>query len=310
MDVYEIAIIGAGPAGLSAALYAARYCRSTIVLHDGKARAQGIPLTHNAPGFDSGISGPDLLDRMRHHAEKYGAIFVEMHVDTAILEGDRFHLKANDGSEWTARTLILATGLELNKIPLDQQTHDDAVAKGVLRYCPVCDGYEHRGARIGVVGCDASGAAEALFLRQFSDDVKLLPRRDVELSASERRDLEAAGVTTVTAPIVGYEPCDNEMLVFLEGSSEPMKFDVIYPALGSRPRSRLARALGLAVDEAGKVDAKLPFGSDVPGLFAAGDVVEGLDQISVAMGHGAIAATKAHNWLRERDGKTVEAVLE
>ncbi|KHS42725.1 thioredoxin reductase (NADPH) [Novosphingobium subterraneum] len=188
--------------------------------------------------------------------------------------------------------------------------HETAIANGVLRYCPVCDGFEHKGARIAVLGCDISGAAEAIFLSAYSDDVTLLPRREVELTREEQRDLGQAGIKVVSEALSRFEPTKCEMRLHFEDQPEPLAFDVLYPALGCRPRSGLARQLGLAIEESGKVAATAPLDTEIPGLFCAGDVVDGLDQISVAMGHGAIAATKAHNWLRASDGDTVEAVLD
>lgn len=309
MQVYDIAIIGAGPAGLSAALYAARFRRRTIVLHDGKARAARIPLTHNVPGFPDGIAGPELLARMQAHAERYGAQCIEAHID-AVEFGPPFALSTADGRGWRARALILATGIELNQIDLPGELHEAAIAAGILRYCPICDGYEHRGERVAIVGCSSSGAAEALFMQNYSSDVTLLPRQDVELSKAERDELRAAGIAIVTDPIAGYQPLSDAMRISFGNRREAMDFDIVYPALGVRPRNRLALQLGLETDRDGNVPARAPLGTAVPGLFCAGDIVEGLDQISVAMGHGAIAATRAHNWLRSQDGETVDAVLD
>lgn len=307
-QTYDIAIIGAGPAGLSAALYAARFRRSTLVLHDDTARAAHIPRTHNVPGYAKGVSGPDLLEEMRTHAAAFGTEIISAHVD-AVVKADVFEI-SSARRVWRSRSLILATGLHLNQIPLPDDVHQQAIDYGVLRYCPVCDGYEHIDKRIGVVGCDISGAGEALFLKQFSSDVTLLAQRDVELSVDECHDLEAAGVKVVRNPVARYLPDSLSMTVALEAEHPPLIFDVLYPALGIRPRNRLAKDLGLRTDEIGKVAANAPFETNVPGLYCAGDLVEGLDQISVAMGHGAIAATKAHNWLRELDGVTVETVLD
>jgi thioredoxin reductase (NADPH) len=297
--VTEIAIVGAGPAGLSAALYAARFLRATLVLHDGTPRAARIPRTRNVPGFERGITGPHLLQRMSRHARRYGARLAEAAIERVERQADGgFMLEAGDGRRWTARAVILATGIEHNHIPMDEDCHEKASRRGVLRYCPVCDGYEHRGQRIGVVGCDASGAGESLFLRQFTDDVTLLTHRRAELAEAERRDLAAAGVAIVTEPVEKYELDGRGMRVRVEGRGEPLDFDVLYPALGSRPRNALAKSLGIAVTEGGEVAADAPMGTTVPGVFCAGDLVDGLDQISVAMGQGALAATRAHNWLR------------
>ncbi len=308
--IYDIAIVGAGPAGLSAALYAARFCRSTIVLHNGDARALRIPKTNNAPGFDDGVAGPELMERMTRHAERYGAEFVKANVDRVGRTPTGFEIVSDEGANWSARALILATGLHLNQIDLPHDMHEAAIRDGVLRYCPVCDGYEHRGKRIGVVGCDISGAGEALFLRQFSKDVTLLPNSDAELTAAECQDLDTASVKTVVSPIIEYRPGTREFEIFVEGRVEPYVFDVIYPALGVRPRNELVKMLGIDMTDDGNVADSAIQGTNVDGVYCAGDIVEGLDQISVAMGHGAIAATKAHNWLRECDGHTVDAVLD
>jgi thioredoxin reductase (NADPH) len=310
METVDVAIVGAGPAGLSAALYAARFCRSTLVLHDGTPCAARIPLTRNVPGFEDGIAGPDLVDRMTRHAAKYGATFTEAHISKASRVAGQFELQSDDNRSWTARSLILATGVELNQIPIEDRLHELALQHGVLRYCPVCDGYEHRDERIAVVGCDVSGAGEALFLRQFSSDVTLLAQCRTELTEEEIRDLARAGIKTVSTPISRYDPVEGEMRVHIKGEANPLAFDVLYPALGLRPRNSLATALGIRIAEDGKVAAGAPYGTEVEGLYCAGDLVEGLDQISVAIGHGAVAATRAHNWLRDLDGQTVDAVLE
>jgi thioredoxin reductase (NADPH) len=307
--VHDIIIIGAGPAGLTAALYAARFLRSTLVIHDGTSRAAQIPLTRNVPGHDAGIAGPDLLERMARHAGQCGAQMVHGTVTDARREDGLFHLTGADDARWQARALIIATGVAQNQPPLEESVHQAAVDAGVLRYCPICDGFEHRGERIAVLGCDVSGAAEALFLAGYSRDVTLVPRRDVDLSDEERHDLERAGIHVLSEAVTRFEPTARQMILHCEGGGTPLAFDVLYPALGSRPRNRLALRLGLHTTAAGKAADSAPFGTEIPGLYCAGDLVEGLDQISVAMGHGAVAATRAHNWLRDVDGETVQAVI-
>lgn len=302
----DVVIIGAGPAGLAAALYLARYRRDILVLHDGKSRALRIPLTHNAPGFPDGVRGPQLIARMTRHAVQYGAAVEEAEVVMIDAVADGFHLRLNDGSTRASRAVILATGIELNQVDLPDAVHEAAIRAGVLRYCPVCDGFEHTDRRIGVIGCDSNGAAEALFLRQYSDDVTLMPLSHPEVSPAQVQELAASGVSVETGALLALEPVADRIGVRLEGRA-PLEFDVIYPALGCRPRSVLAEQLGIGLTGAGCVSAAGVADSGVPGVFAAGDVVEGLDQISVAMGHGAIAATKAHNWLREQDHDTLQA---
>jgi thioredoxin reductase (NADPH) len=302
MERWDCIIVGSGPAGLTAAMYMARFRRAVLVLHDGKARALRIPKTHNAPGFPDGISGVDLIARMTRHAVKFGAKISEAEVISTQRNADVFELVAKDGGTWITRSLILATGIVLNEIEMDHDEHEAAIAAGILRYCPICDGFEHIDEAIGVVGCDSQGAAEALFLRQYSANITLVPNNFAELDPPELKAMRDAGINVKEPPLDRLQPLDDRINLYLCGDDAPLSFDVIYPALGVRPRSELARSLGLDILETGEVAVEAPFGTPVDGLYAAGDVVKGLDQISVAMGHGAIAATKAHNWLRERDG--------
>lgn len=305
-DLYDCIVVGAGPAGLSAALYLARYRRRTLVLHDGTARALRIPKTHNAPGFADGIAGPDLIARMTRHASEYGAKIELARIATAAADEGGFVFTADDGRRWRSRAAILATGINLNQIELPHEDHEQAIRDNILRYCPVCDAYEHIDKHVGIIGCDESGAAEALFMRGYSRDITLVPRAYAELTPDELQHLAEAGIRVIETPVDRYEPGKQAMRIWLKGASEPLSFDVIYPALGVTPRTGLALQLGIAVDPEGRCPTDSVFETAVPGAWCAGDIVDGLDQISVAMGHGAIAGTKAHNWLRERDGHTLD----
>lgn len=302
---WECIVVGAGPAGLSAALYLARFRRRILVLHDGRSRALRIPRTRNAPGFPDGVTGPDLVTRMRTHCTGYGAEVREAEVSDATRTPTGFALTAADGRRFHARAVVLATGVHMNEIALPRAVHEAAIAAGVLRYCPICDGIEHADTRICVLGSDRHGAAEALFLRQFSDDVTLIPCHHAGLDGDAHAILSRRGVRVLATPVVRYAPSDTRFDIHVEGRTDPHRFDVVYPALGAHQRTELAAMLGVGIDANGCTDARSPFGTEVPGVFCAGDIVEGLDQISVAMGHGAIAATRAHNWLRAQDGHTL-----
>jgi thioredoxin reductase (NADPH) len=295
---WDCMVVGAGPAGLAAALYLARFRRRVLVVHDGSSRALRIPRTRNAPGFPDGVAGPELVARMTAHAVEYGAVVREAAIVSAERTDAGFALRTRDGERLDSRALILATGVEPHQIALAPDVHEAAIEAGILRYCPICDGYEHIDARIGVVGCDGQGAAEALFLRDYSSDITLVPRAHAELGAEESAALAAAGIRVCEQPVERFEPGAGVMRVHLRGGGAPLEFDVLYPALGCHQRTELARQLGLPLDDSGGVDARAPYGTTVAGLYCAGDIVDGLDQISVAMGHGAIAATRAHNYLR------------
>lgn len=302
---HDALIIGAGPAGLTAALYLARYRRKVLVVHDGSSRALRIPLTLNVPGFPDGVAGTDLIARMTRHAETYGARIETGEVVALRRTADGFEAEGADGRRWAARTVLLATGVVLNEPDLPWGEHEQAIRDHVLRYCPICDGFEATGKKLGVLGCDSNGAAEALFLRTWSADVTLMTLNYPELTEDERDQLKAAGVRIKAGALDRLEPGPEAMTVHLK-SGETVEVDILYPALGCNARSELGLALGLKPGEAGALDAEAPFGGDVEGVYAAGDVVEGLDQISVAMGHGAVAATRMHNALREKDGQSLD----
>lgn len=287
-------VVGAGPAGLTAATYLARYRRRVVVAHDGDSRAWRMPLAHNVPGFPGGVTGPDLIARLTEQAQRYGAQLRHARVSRISRAGALFEA-AELGI--AARSVILATGVRLLEVELDHQVHEAAMAAGRLRYCPICDGFEATDKRIAVLGADRHGAREALFLRGFSNDVTLLTRSSMELDAAERRELTAAGVDVVAEPVAALEPDAQRMRVVLK-SGAVLDFDILYPALGCAPRSDLAGQLTAELTDAGCVPTDARQRTNVPGLFAAGDVVEALDQVSVAAGHGAIAATTAHNYLR------------
>lgn len=297
-DPWDCIVVGAGPAGLSAALYLARFRRRVLVVHDGRSRALRIPLTRNVPGFPDGVEGPALVARMTRHAREYGAQVREGEVVQAGRAGRGFVLTLADSRERLhAASVILATGLYMEQAPLDDAVHEAAMQAGVLRYCPICDGHEHIDERIGVLGADGHGAREALFLRGFSPDITVLPLNHSQLGAADRTCLQAAGIRVAEQAVAHHDPGDGAYRVELDGG-EVLDFDVVYPALGVRQRTELALMLGLELGEDGTTAARSPLGTEVPGLYCAGDIVDGLDQISVAMGHGALAATRAHNWLR------------
>lgn len=286
-------VIGSGPAGLTASIYLARYHLSVTVVDDGQSRAAQIPLSRNHAGFPEGISGEDLLARMRRQALRYGASTHSGRVDTLERAGKDFKAIV-DGAVLRARSVLLATGV-INRRPMmiDQETHDLAVVRGFLRYCPVCDGYEVTDQRIAVFGSGERAIAEAMFLRSFSRDVTLIagdPHSD--WTAQQRRSLADAGITLITAI---HSLKVTEVGVVVETSDGGLAFDTLYPALGSTINSHLAQDVGASVSDEGCLMVDAHQRTTVSGLYAAGDVVLGLDQISHAMGEGGVAATTIRN---------------
>ncbi|WP_061924596.1 NAD(P)/FAD-dependent oxidoreductase [Altererythrobacter epoxidivorans] len=296
--VDDCIIVGAGPAGLTAAIYLARY-RLDIRLFDcGTSRASWIPTSHNHAGFPDGINGEELLERMREQAAKYGALREPKRVTDLRKDGDCFIVSCDD-EVFEASTVLLATGVVNNRPDgIDDQLHDEAMSRGLIRYCPVCDGYEVTDKRVAVIGTGDHGTAEAQFIRGFTADLTLVsPNGDHDLSETCSRALDDAGIARVAGPCGGFA-IEGERIAF-DTADGRMSFDSLYPALGSLVRSGLARSCGAEVGENDCIRVDDHLETSVPGLFAAGDVVIGLDQISHAMGQAGVAATTIRNHLAE-----------
>jgi thioredoxin reductase (NADPH) len=292
-DLLDCLIVGGGPAGLTAAIYLARFHLSVSVVDSGKSRAALIPLSRNHAGFPEGISGPDLLARMRRQAERYGVSLQNAEVSGLSLEADMFVADFGDRAV-RARTVLLATGVT-NRRPsmMDDRCHDQALARGLLRYCPICDAYEVTDKSIAVLGTGERGYKEALFLRSYSADVTLIaPEGAHQLTAVQQSDLAAAGIALL-APCTAIRPVGDR--IALDSAHETRFFDTLYPALGSDIHSGLGGAVGAARTEDGCLIVDAHQRTNVARLYAAGDVVLGLDQISHAMGEGSVAATTIRN---------------
>jgi thioredoxin reductase (NADPH) len=297
--VYDCLVIGGGPAGLTAALYLARFHISLKVIDAGDSRAAMIPCTHNHAGFPDGISGEELLARMRAQAEKYGASIARGRVTRLDRTEEGFSAEWGSGTA-SARTILLATGVKNRRPLIDEALHDEALARGLIRYCPICDGYEVTDKKVAVIGDGKRGLAEAVFLRGYSADISLIaPDAPHEFDEADRAQIDRLGITLIDGPCQPIAIDGNAILVTTaEGEHH---FDSVYPALGSDTRVELARQVGakLAGDTSCiTVDAHQR--TSIPGLYAAGDVVIGLDQISHAMGEGGVAATTIRNDLAKK----------
>lgn len=289
-------IIGAGAAGLTAATYLARFRRQITLIDGGASRLLSIPTSHNYPGFAGGIHGSELLQRLREQAQRYGACIVNATVERLDKLDDGRFVAVAGLQQWHARFVILATGVVDIAPPFPDVQR--ALAQGCLRYCPVCDGFEAIGKRVAVLGRGKSGIGEALFVRHFADAVSLFSLAEpMDLAAEERAKLDDARIEAVPEPVVKLAFDEAGVMRIYLSNGRQEHFDVVYAALGTRCNADLACALGAAGTEKGALLVDAHQQTAVDGLYASGDVVAGLNQIAVAMGQAAIAATAIHNRL-------------
>ena len=287
-------VIGAGPAGLTAAIYLARFHLNILVVDSGKGRAATIPCTRNHAGYPDGISGKELIGLMKEQAQKYGAKIIDGTVSRLERNGDSL-FEAEWGSGPTlARSVLLATGVTNRRPPMDEALHDDALARGLIRYCPICDGYEVTDKKVAVLGSDSHGVAEALFLRSYTPDITLIaPDKALRLKSDDQARLKAAAIDCVNGPAEAVA-ISSEFIV-VDTAEGHFTFDSVYPALGSDVHCQLAEMVGARLNDDGCVGVDAHMRTSVDGVYAAGDLVIGLDQISNAMGQGGVAATTIRN---------------
>jgi thioredoxin reductase (NADPH) len=295
----DCVVIGAGPGGLTAAIYLARYLRDVVVLDDGRSRALWIPRSHNCPGYPDGIPGPELLDRLRRQAVRYGVSVLPSRAE-ALDDAGSGRLAVVLGQQTIiASAIVLATGAEEVQAPIPDL--DGAIRRGIVRYCPTCDAYEVRDRKVAIVGSGKCRFQEVTLLRTYTSELTVLSLgRPLEMADDERVELQAAGVALVDEPVAELMPEAEGVSARLAQSGHTIHFDAIYVALGLRGRSDLAARLGAEHDEDGMLVVDDHQRTSVAGLYAVGDVVQGLTQIGVAMGQAAVAASTINSSLERR----------
>lgn len=287
-------VIGAGPAGMTAALYLNRFHRDVTVLDAGNSRAHWIPKTHNCPGFPDGLSGDELLERLRAQAVEYGTKVTQATASRLERVDGGFRVTEDTrGEQYHGRTVLLATGIE-DVLPT-QPWVEEAIDCGAMRLCAICDGFEVSDDDLAVYGPLRSAFEHARFMRTYSATVTLVQSDEEQVDAQLRQSAENWGIALMKKPLELL--FDGMRCGFIEASGERRDFDTIYPVLGSRSQATLAIALGASVDKENKLVVTADQMTSIDGLYAIGDVVSALSQISVAVGHAAVAATTIHNML-------------
>jgi thioredoxin reductase (NADPH) len=287
---FDCLIVGGGPAGLTAAMYLARFRRNVLVVDAGESRARNIPESHNHPGFCAGISGPELLDRLRQQAARYDVAIKRARIEGLQKDSRYFIAQGLDG-EMVADRILLATGVTDERPELPNL--ERAVLRTLVRYCPICDGYEALDKNIAVLGRTSHAMREATFLRTYTKSVTVLPFPVIDPAPTQ---LANSDITVLDEPPIDFRQTSSGVGIKLQNGGWK-NFDLLYAALGCKAHSDLATSLGARSDALGNIEVDAKQRTSVDGLYAAGDVVSDLHQLSVAEGHAAIAATAIHNSL-------------
>jgi thioredoxin reductase (NADPH) len=298
----DLIIIGAGPAGLTAGMYAARSRLRTILLERLAPGGQVLTTDHveNYPGFPEGISGFDLVDRMKRQTEKFGLPIQNQEVSKLELTPEKKIVVTDEGGLET-RALILACGAAFQKLGIDGE--ELMAGKGVS-YCATCDGPFYRDQEVAVIGGGDTAVEEAIFLTRFASKVHLIHRRD-ELRATrllQDRAMEEDKIRlvwdTIPTKIVGDTGVEGLDLKNVKtGETTHLSVQGVFVFIGYTPNSGLVKGL-VTVDKDGFVMTNGDMETSVPGVFAAGDIRSKLlRQVSTAVGEGATAAFAAEKYL-------------
>ena len=313
---YDLIVVGSGPAGLTAAFYAAREGISTLVVERAGVGGQAgvTERLDNFPGFPEGVTGSEFADRLRAQAERFGVEILSAQSVTEVLtDGDWRGVRTGDGKEYLAYGVLLATGSTYRR--LDVPGEDDFLGAGV-HFCATCDGAFYRDRRILVVGGGNSAGEESLFLTRFSQDITIVTR-DAELTASrvvQEKVAENAAITVAPYTTVAEFRGDAKLAaVVLEdtrtGERRDMDVDGVFVFIGLTPNTELL-AGKVDLDATGFVVTDAGLQTSVPGVFAAGDVRSGsTKQAASAAGEGAAAALALRRWIEPLSSGTRPSVV-
>ena len=301
MENFDIIIIGAGPAGLTAGLYAGRQNSKALVIDKGLAGGLGseVPMMENYPGFDL-ISGMELISKMKPQCEKFSEIRENQIIEDIEKRDDGIYIKTkssigDDFNEYLTKSVILATGASHKHLNVPGE--NEFLGRGVA-YCATCDGMFFVNRNVLMVGGGNSAAQEALYLKNIGCNVKIVHRRD-SLRCEHRLEelLQEKGVEILwnsTIKEIRGEMAVNSVTLVRDGVEEEYETDAVFVAIGDEPSNGLAKQLGVELDENGYIITDKSQATNVSGVYAAGDITGGVKQWIVACGEGAVAAISAY----------------
>lgn len=305
---YDLIIIGGGPAGLTAGLYAARARLNALLIERGIPGGQAAVTSHieNYPGFPEGIDGPELGQRIKEQASNFGLEFLTAEVSSVALDGDRKLVHTDQGT-FQAKTLIIATGTQ--NATLGVPGEQEWKGRGVS-YCATCDGAFFRDKTVAVVGGGDSAIDEALFLTRFAKEVIVIHRRDALRATKILQDRAFANPkirfqwNSVVEEILGQDTVQRVVVRNVKtGQKTTLPVDGVFIYIGLKPNTAFLGDL-LRLDERGYILTNEEMETNIPGIFAAGDVrAKTLRQVITACADGAIAAVNADRYLQEISSK-------
>ncbi|MBI5181749.1 MAG: thioredoxin-disulfide reductase [Nitrospirae bacterium] len=306
---YDIIIIGGGPAGLTAGLYTSRARLDTLLIERALIGGQIVTTdkVENYPGFEQGISGPELVKHMELQAKRFGLEIISGRVVSAEDKGDSKSIRLEDGNQYTCKAIIIASGAEPAKLEVEGE--DKYRGRGVS-YCATCDGAFFKNLKIAVIGGGDSAIEEALFLTKFASEVYVVHRRN-ELRATkilQERLFANPKIKMVWDSVVEkIEGDDFIKAVLLKNVKTQGKtllnVDGIFIYVGTRPNTEFLPN-NIKLNEKGYIITDDNMATSVPGIFAAGDIrAKLLKQVSTAVGDGATAAFAAERYIEGLSSK-------
>ncbi|ASJ13450.1 thioredoxin-disulfide reductase [Thermococcus thioreducens] len=312
---WDVLIIGAGPAGFTAAIYAKRFGLETLIISKDLGGNMALTdLIENYPGFLQ-ISGSELTNRMHEQVKNLGVdvVFDEVEridpTECAYYEGPcKFAVKTKNGKEYKAKTVIIAVGAAPRKLHVPGE--EELTGRGVS-YCATCDGPLFKGKKVIVVGGGNTALQEAMYLKSIGVDVTLVHRRDQFRADKILQDrFKESGIPTILNTVVTEIIGENKVEAVklknrVTGEETEMKVDGVFIFIGYEPKTDFVKHLGIT-DEYGYIPVDMHMRTKVKGIFAAGDITNVFKQIAVAVGQGAIAANSAKELLEEWSEKNEE----
>ncbi len=306
-NIRKVAIIGTGPAGLTAAIYAGRAELQPLVFAGSQPGGQLTITTdvENFPGFPEGIQGPELMNKMTKQAERFGSEIMQENVTSVELSARPFKIKT-EGNEYSAETIIIATGAEVKWLGLENETR--LRGHGVTA-CATCDGFFFKGLDVVVIGGGDSAMEEALFLTKFAKSVTIIHRRD-EFKASKimlKRAQENEKITFVTNVTVTDILGDTSMTGIVikdnaSGEERTIEAQGYFVAIGHTPTVGIFKDAGVELDDKGYIARKEFTQTNIEGVFVAGDVHDHRYRQAISSaGEGCKAALDAEKYLAEHE---------